>query len=437
MSGTKLGCGEGGCGACTVMLSRYDAVLGKPRHYSANACLTPLCALDGYHVTTVEGIGSMRTGLHPVQQRIAELHGSQCGFCTPGIVMSLYTILRSNPSATPHEIEEALDGNLCRCTGYRPIIDAAKSLSNIPQGGCCGGGGAGGGCPCKDFTPQDGSGASLVTSCSEAIIEAHPGVAESMRSKNLSEPIFPPRLTRYTPSEMLIQNDAVSVTWYQPTTLASLLEFRAAHPESRVVVGNTEVGIEVKFKAMSYSHLVNPSHVPECTLLALEEGGLRVGSAVSLETLKGFVSSLTATCDPAEQYKYRALTAIRHMLNWFASTQIRNVACIGGNIATASPISDMNPLLLALKATLRVASLSGTRDVCITEFFKGYRKVDLQPGEVLQDVFIPFVEKFEFIVPLKQAKRREDDISIVTSGAGTEREGDDVVCILYAVLCNL
>lgn len=117
-TGTKLGCGEGGCGACTVMLSNYDPCRPQPiRHISANACLTPLCTLDGHAVTTVEGIGGLKEGLHPVQQRLASMHGSQCGFCTPGIVMSLYTQLRSNPDSTPEEIEESLDGNLCRCTG--------------------------------------------------------------------------------------------------------------------------------------------------------------------------------------------------------------------------------------------------------------------------------------------------------------------------------
>ena len=123
LTGTKLGCGEGGCGACTVMLSTHDAdkVI---RHISANACLTPVCALDGIAVTTVEGIGGMKQGLHPIQQRIASAHGSQCGFCTPGIVMALYAKLRADPMATPHELEESMDGNLCRCTGYRSIFDA-------------------------------------------------------------------------------------------------------------------------------------------------------------------------------------------------------------------------------------------------------------------------------------------------------------------------
>jgi xanthine dehydrogenase/oxidase len=185
-------------------------------------------------------------------------------------------------------------------------------------------------------------------------------------------------------------------------------------------VGNTEIGIEVKFKGMKYSYLVNPSNVPECKVLSMEENGLRVGSAVNLEVLKDFIISMYKGKDERQsilQHSTRGLQAIRHMLIWFASTQIRNVACIGGNIVTASPISDMNPLLCALNAMLTLTSKSrGTRLVPITEFFQGYRKVDMQPGEVLLDVFIPFNAPFEFVVPLKQARRREDDISIVTSG---------------------
>ncbi|CAM9942756.1 unnamed protein product, partial [Choristocarpus tenellus] len=125
LTGTKLGCGEGGCGACTVMVSSYDYAAGNICHRAINACLAPVCSVDWCHVTTVEGVGSMRLGLHPVQLRIAEMHGSQCGFCTPGIVMALYALLRSNPGATADEIEGGLDGNLCRCTGeFRILRDA-------------------------------------------------------------------------------------------------------------------------------------------------------------------------------------------------------------------------------------------------------------------------------------------------------------------------
>jgi xanthine dehydrogenase/oxidase len=136
LTGSKLGCGEGGCGACTVMVSQcLDRHSGHLEHRTVNACLAPVCSIDGCHVITVEGLGSVaKSNLHPAQSRLAEMFGSQCGFCTPGIVMSLYgTITSSNhphASLSMHDIEEAFDGNLCRCTGYRPILDAAKTFAH-------------------------------------------------------------------------------------------------------------------------------------------------------------------------------------------------------------------------------------------------------------------------------------------------------------------
>ncbi len=405
LTGTKLGCGEGGCGACTVMISFYDSISSKVRHISANACLTPLCSLDGYHVTTIEGIGGLRQGLHPIQKRLASLHGSQCGFCTPGIVMSLYTILRTNPNATPHEIEESLDGNLCRCTGYRPILDAANSLSNnksSSSSGCCQGNGESGGCPCKQSINQN----------TEDLVQSLPSLAD----ENHTEPIFPPALMIYNRQEIFISNFGVS--WYQPITLESLLEYKQRNPNCKLVVGNTEVGIETKFKNFEYPVLVNPSHVNELKVLELEEGGLRVGSALSLETLREYIHKtfLSSSPSPVLPHQSRGLIAIYHMLTWFASTQIRNVACLGGNLVTASPISDMNPMLSCLNAVLRLTSVNGSREILVKDFFKSYRQVNLQSDEILQDIFIPHSNEFEFVIPLKQARRREDDISIVTSG---------------------
>lgn len=421
LTGAKLGCGEGGCGACTVMLSSYDAENGRPVHYSANACLTPVCALDGIAVTTVEGIGNMKDGLHPVQQRITAMHGSQCGFCTPGIVMAIYTHLRANPNATPHEIESSLDGNLCRCTGYRPILDAARSLSNnkggAASGGCCKGKGGEGGCPCAETlkaaeTPID----TFKYSTSEDVIQANPGLQEALHSRNLSEPIFPPELTRYKHQSLAFEHDGAR--WFQPVTLDELLSIKAAHPEAKIIAGNTEVGIEMRLKAMEYTTFANPTHVPELRATRVTDSGIEVGAAVTINGFRTFIEQVETQLGAAgKAYQVRGLTAIRHMLTWFASNHIRNVAAIGGNIATASPISDLNPMLLALNAVLRIASKSrGTREMSIRQFFLAYRKVALEADEVLVSVLVPFTEKFEYVLPFKQARRREDDVSIVTAG---------------------
>uniref|UniRef100_K7E9I8 2Fe-2S ferredoxin-type domain-containing protein n=1 Tax=Ornithorhynchus anatinus TaxID=9258 RepID=K7E9I8_ORNAN len=131
LNGTKLGCGTGFCGACTVMLSKFDRLQNRVVHFTVNACLAPICSLHHIAVTTVEGIGSTKTKIHPVQERISKSHGSQCGFCTPGIVMSMYTLLRNNPKPSMEEIENAFQGNLCRCTGYRPILEGFGTFAKV------------------------------------------------------------------------------------------------------------------------------------------------------------------------------------------------------------------------------------------------------------------------------------------------------------------
>jgi xanthine dehydrogenase/oxidase len=442
LTGTKLGCGEGGCGACTVMISKFDHLTNSVKHLSSNACLTPICALDGYAVTTVEGIGGMRQGLHPVQKRVSSMHGSQCGFCTPGIVMAIYTQLRSKPDSTPHEIEESLDGNLCRCTGYRPILDAAKSLSNNKSGccggatssagGCCGGAGDNSSC-CKDQTDCGSGGAccSKSVSSTEKVIAEKPSLAEELTASNYTEPIFPPSLVRYEYRAVTLKGEFA--TWHQPLTLSGLIGIKSEFPSAKLVVGNTEVGIEVKFKGSDYPVLVNPSHVPELQVLdfngAGENAGMTIGAAVTLNRLRDFISDLDVRIPSESKHMLRGYEAIKHMFTWFASNHIRNVACVGGNIINASPISDLNPLLMACGAMLKLTSVDGTRSVPATSFFLAYRKVDMKPNEILESVFIPATKSNEYVLPFKQARRREDDISIVTSGIRflLEKQDDNVV----------
>ena len=238
----------------------------------------------------------------------------------------------------------------------------------------------------------------------------------------LYQPIFPPSLHDYEPRSLAIEDGGVA--WYQPITLNELLTYKALYPRAKLVVGNTEVGIEVKYKAMEYAVLINPGKVRE--LLVLEVGsvsgvrGVIAGAAVTINSLRQFISTLESGYKGKEAYLIRGLCAIRSMLTWFASNQIRNVACIGGNIVTASPISDLNPMLLTCGASLtitrRTDDLTTRRVLPIKEFFLSYRRVDLADDEILESVFIPFTAEFEFVVPFKQARRREDDISIVTCG---------------------
>ncbi|XP_041780050.1 xanthine dehydrogenase-like [Anopheles merus] len=418
LCGTKLGCAEGGCGACTVMVSKVDRKTGSLHHLAVNACLTPVCAVHGMAVTTVEGIGSTRTRLHPVQERIAKAHGSQCGFCTPGIVMSMYSLLRSSPVPSMKELEVAFQGNLCRCTGYRPILEGYKTFTkefgtNCAMGDKCCRNGNGNGCG------QNGNG-ELDTELFQP--------NEFVPYDPSQEPIFPPelKLSDKLDSESLVFRTS-RTAWYRPTTLNDLLALKKAHPETKIVVGNTEVGVEVKFKHFEYPVLANPTQIKELTTIERQASGLKIGSAVTLMEME---IALRKEIETGPETETRLYQAIVDMLHWFAGKQIRNVASVGGNIMTGSPISDLNPIFTAAAIELEVASLDGGfRKVRMGDgFFTGYRKNVIQPHEALVSLFIPRTTKDQYFIAHKQAKRRDDDIAIVNGAFNVRfRPGTDIV----------
>uniref|UniRef100_A0A182PWW4 xanthine dehydrogenase n=1 Tax=Anopheles epiroticus TaxID=199890 RepID=A0A182PWW4_9DIPT len=400
------------------MVSKVDRKTGSLQHLAVNACLTPVCAVHGMAVTTVEGIGSTRTRLHPVQERIAKAHGSQCGFCTPGIVMSMYSLLRSSPVPSMKELEVAFQGNLCRCTGYRPILEGYKTFTkefgvNCAMGDKCCRNGNGNGCG------QNGSG-----EVDTDLFQPN----EFVPYDPSQEPIFPPEL------KLSDKLDAASLVfrtsrtaWYRPTTLNDLLALKKTHPDTKIVVGNTEVGVEVKFKHMEYPVLANPTQIKELTTIERQERGLKIGSAVTLMEME---NALRKEIETGPETETRLFQAIVDMLHWFAGKQIRNVASVGGNIMTGSPISDLNPIFTAAAIELEVASLDGGfRKVCMGDgFFTGYRKNVIQPHEALVSLFIPRTTKDQYFVAHKQAKRRDDDIAIVNGAFNVRfRPGTDIV----------
>eukprot|EP00455_Lapot_gusevi_P049471 TRINITY_DN701_c0_g2_i7.p1 TRINITY_DN701_c0_g2~~TRINITY_DN701_c0_g2_i7.p1 ORF type:complete len:1205 (-),score=381.89 TRINITY_DN701_c0_g2_i7:387-4001(-) len=227
-----------------------------------------------------------------------------------------------------------------------------------------------------------------------------------------SELIFPPALVRYTPQPLRFQGQ--SVVWYRPTSLPQLLEIKNTYPQAKIVVGNTEVGIETKFKNLTYPVLVGGNMVPELNELQTTEQGVTAGASVTVNGLMSYLAEMIKTHGEA---KCQNFIAINNQLRWFASNQVRNAAAIGGNIVTASPISDLNPALQAAEAVLTVASVEGERTVAMRDWFLGYRVVDLKQNEVLKSVFIPFSQpSLEHAFSYKQARRREDDIAIVTCG---------------------
>ncbi|XP_027866259.1 xanthine dehydrogenase/oxidase isoform X1 [Xiphophorus couchianus] len=421
LTGTKLGCAEGGCGACTVMLSRYQAEPQQLLHYAVNACLAPLCSLHLVAVTTVEGIGSVARKLHPVQERIARSHGSQCGFCTPGIVMSMYALLRNNPTPNMADVEEAFQGNLCRCTGYRPILEGYKTFT--VKGGCCGGKGQNGCCM------TNGNGAFQGSKDKPEEATSLFNTADFEPYDPTQEVIFPPELMNLSKGQRSSRSlcfHGDRTTWLQPESLDELLLLKWKHPDARLVVGNTEVGIEVKFKNMVYPVVLAPGFIAELNAVTHTEDGVVFGAACTLSHMGAVLKEAVQSLPP---HQTQVFQAILEQLRWFAGQQIRNVAAIGGNIMTASPISDLNPVFMAAGCKLTLRDKDGSREVQMDDgFFTGYRKTTVRPQEILLSILIPYSKKCQFVSAFKQSPRREDDISIVTAAiSAIFSPGTDVV----------
>ncbi|XP_067942765.1 xanthine dehydrogenase/oxidase-like [Watersipora subatra] len=398
LTGTKLGCAEGGCGACTVMVSSYNKQEDKVLHFSVNACLAPLVSLHGMAVTTVEGIGSTKTKLHVIQEKLAASHGSQCGFCTPGIVMSMYALLRNVPEPSQQQMEKAFEGNLCRCTGYRPILEGFKSFVKAPcaMGENC----------CKNVKGGHGD--------SETSSEDKRATPKSLYDPS-QEPIFPPqlKLRNFGSEERHYKGERVE--WFRPTDLQTLLKLKQKYPSAKLVCGNTEVGVEVKFKNQLYPLIIAPTHVPELNAIQKENDGIWFGASVSLTKLEQTLQEQIDCVPEQESGVYREIV---EMLRWFAGHQIRNVSSMAGNLMTASPISDLNPLYLAAAVKIRLVSAErGLREVKLDEkFFISYRKIAVAEDEILHSIHIPRTCQNEFFAGYKQAHRKEDDIAIVNSG---------------------
>lgn len=318
-------------------------------------------------VTTVEGLGSERAGLHPVQEKLACAHGSQCGFCTPGFVMSMYTQLQARAPGTQlseHDIEENLAGNLCRCTGYRPILEGFREFA---------------------------------------------GESEAAEAA-AKEPPFPAAL-REPPQALTL---AGAATWHRPVTLEAMLELRRDLPEAKIVCGNTEVGIEVMIRRLKFLHIVAGTHVPELCAVTETAAGVTLGSSLTLSELEEVCKKQIAA-RPA--HEAQGFHAVLRQLKWFAGRQIRNVSSIAGNVVTGSPISDLNPLWMACGSTFVLQSAArGARTVSAAEFWTGYRTNVLAEDEILVSVFLPATQKYEYVHEFKQSHRRDDDIAIVTAG---------------------
>jgi xanthine dehydrogenase/oxidase len=462
-----------------------SSVFHYSSHYAVNACLMPVLAADCCHVTTVEGIGTVGGGgtqtdpslLHPVQRLMVDLHGSQCGFCTPGIIVSLYTLFTNcGQEDNDHDalLLEHLDGNLCRCTGYRPIHDAASlalqmvarqkpDRSEVVVGPC---GTKCRECPQADDCTMHHELEDFVVSSSESkrqtllssdnilllgsghwrdqanqMMDTAMAATTTMTEDDIDQKnhhgqgsSIPLPLRVVTTTTTGDTNGASSSCWIAPTTLLGLIRVLRDHqPSCKIVVGNTEVGIEMRFKHAEYPTLVHPTEtITELYELKVVDDVISIGACSPLSTVMDRCHELMGKSghddDAGKKGRRcvaRTVRPLHDMLRWFASTQIRNTACLGGNLVTASPIADMNPVLTALGAVLVLTRLDDENDeiihrrtVPVADFFLKYRTVALQKEEVVECVRVPVLldDELEFCVPFKQARRREDDISIVTAG---------------------
>lgn len=354
-TGTKEGCASGDCGACTVVVVERD---GETLSYEAiNACIAPLGSLDGKQLITVEDLRDPDTGtLHPVQQAMVDSHGSQCGFCTPGFIMSLFSLYH-NAGAEPvarETILEALGGNLCRCTGYRPIVEAAqRALQQAPH---------------DAFTEH-----------SAATVAA----LEHLQTTSAAAPSLTDSGGAY----------------HRPATVVELTSLLHEHPEARMVAGGTDLLLEVTQQLRPLTQLIDICAVDELDRVEITDEHIELGAAVTHRDAQD-----TLLADYPE---------LAELIERFGSLQIRSRGTVVGNIANASPIGDWPPVLLALGATLQLRGDGGTRDVPIDAFFLDYRKTALQDGEFIESVRIPRRPENLFLRAYKISKRFEDDISSV------------------------
>uniref|UniRef100_A0A9L0J346 aldehyde oxidase n=1 Tax=Equus asinus TaxID=9793 RepID=A0A9L0J346_EQUAS len=337
LTGTKYGCGGGGCGACTVMISRYNPITKRIRHYPANACLLPICSLHGAAVTTVEGVGSTKARIHPVQERVAKCHGTQCGFCTPGMVMSIYTLLRNHPEPTLDQLTDALGGNLCRCTGYRPIIDACKTFCKTS--GCC-------------QSKENG------VCCLDQGINELPEFEEGNKTspKLFSEEEFlplDPTQELIFPPELMIMAEKQPQRTRVFLTLKELLEAKE-NPQAPIVMGNTSVGPEVRFKGAFHPVIISLNEcIEELSVVNHADDGLTLGAGLSLAQVKEILAEVIQKLPEEKTQTYHAL--LKH-LGTLAGCQIRNMASLGGHIVSRHLDSDLNPLLAVGNCTLNLLS---------------------------------------------------------------------------------
>jgi xanthine dehydrogenase small subunit len=360
LTGTKEGCAEGDCGACTIALGRR--VDGSLRLQAMNSCLMMLPQIDNCAVLTVEGLAAADGALHPVQQALVDTDATQCGFCTPGFVMAMFAFHHGGEPADNAIIHDALAGNLCRCTGYRPIVAASRRLANGPA---------------------------------DRFVAELPGLADALSAL--------PACGEYRHGAQI---------FLMPRSLDALFAAMAQLPNAILLAGGTDLGLRVSKDREALPAVISVEAVEELRRIKADADAIEIGGAV--------------TYTDALPHIDRHFPSFGRLVRRIGSRQIRNLGTIAGNLATASPIGDTIPCLIALDATVTLASRAGERVLPVDAFITGYRKTALVSGEVITAIRIPLLVAGGEFAAYKVCKRFDQDIATVVAGFRLERRGGKV-----------
>ncbi len=347
-TGTKEGCAEGGCGACTVVLGELKEK--KIIYKSINSCISFLPIIDQKQLILIENLSVQKNKLHPIQNAMVKFHGSQCGFCTPGFVMSMFAMYKNFSNFNDETINETLSGNLCRCTGYRPIIDAAKSLNSKNHD--------------DHFKKNEKKIVNLLKQIKERDIEI------SYKDRK----------------------------YFAPKSLSNLKKIIKENHNTKFLNGGTDLSLEVTKERGDIKKIISLNSVKELKFVKITKNFIEVGSGVSLYEFQNLIKSYYSD--------------FYNILKRYGSVQIRNVGTLGGNIVTASPIGDSLPLLLSLDSKIKIQTLKKIITIPLNEFFLSYRKTKLKKREFLYSIKIP-INKQNHFKAYKISRRFDDDISSV------------------------